>query len=403
RSSIGSGSEVGPPSATPSATASPIHIDTAATSGSDTRERQTPRAHLPFAELPIEIPKAASSFDADVVQYGVGKRKVLYKRQLADVEFQLAQEDTMDSPSADSSGQNAAEILRQAMDGGREASDLVKGVYEGGLKTWECSIDLINYLTETYDDEGLVDLDVLEIGCGSALPSLHILKAQHEVAAAAAGSGRQIGRVHMQDYNHEVLRLVTLSNVLLNTVLNPSLVEGDGTVATVDIDELRGRELQAVGQLSSSPVTEDGDGVLELSDQDIENADRLLREKLIAAGDGDMPRIALYSGDWSRVSEELERRGYKYDLVVTSETIYDEDSYEGLYKLVRSALRKEQPRERTVFEPRALVAAKTIYFGLTGSTLTFKKWVEERGEMRVQTVWQSSDSMGREILELRWL
>ena len=25
-------------------------------------------------------------------------------------------------------------------------SDLVPGVYEGGLKTWECSIDLVNYL-----------------------------------------------------------------------------------------------------------------------------------------------------------------------------------------------------------------------------------------------------------------
>jgi protein-histidine N-methyltransferase len=28
-------------------------------------------------------------------------------------------------------------------------SDLVPGVYEGGLKTWECSLDLVDYLDST--------------------------------------------------------------------------------------------------------------------------------------------------------------------------------------------------------------------------------------------------------------
>ena len=27
-------------------------------------------------------------------------------------------------------------------------SDLVRGVYEGGFKTWECSIDLVEYLSQ---------------------------------------------------------------------------------------------------------------------------------------------------------------------------------------------------------------------------------------------------------------
>lgn len=27
-------------------------------------------------------------------------------------------------------------------------SDIIKGSYEGGLKTWECSIDLVNYLSQ---------------------------------------------------------------------------------------------------------------------------------------------------------------------------------------------------------------------------------------------------------------
>jgi hypothetical protein len=39
-------------------------------------------------------------------------------------------------------------------------SDVIKGSYEGGLKTWECSIDLADYLShQTYVDK----LSVLEV------------------------------------------------------------------------------------------------------------------------------------------------------------------------------------------------------------------------------------------------
>lgn len=39
-------------------------------------------------------------------------------------------------------------------------SDVIKGSYEGGLKTWECSIDLADYLShQTYGDK----LSVLEV------------------------------------------------------------------------------------------------------------------------------------------------------------------------------------------------------------------------------------------------
>jgi protein-histidine N-methyltransferase len=32
-------------------------------------------------------------------------------------------------------------------------SDLVKGVYEGGFKTWECSIDMVQYLSGLPEDQ----------------------------------------------------------------------------------------------------------------------------------------------------------------------------------------------------------------------------------------------------------
>jgi hypothetical protein len=52
-----------------------------------------------------------------------------------------------------------------------ETSDLISGVYEGGLKVWECSIDLCNYLSEDLS-HGLNQVcsplggSVLELGCG---------------------------------------------------------------------------------------------------------------------------------------------------------------------------------------------------------------------------------------------
>lgn len=53
-----------------------------------------------------------------------------------------------------------------------ETSDLISGVYEGGLKVWECSIDLCNYLSQDLS-HGLLDQvcstdggSVLELGCG---------------------------------------------------------------------------------------------------------------------------------------------------------------------------------------------------------------------------------------------
>lgn len=53
-----------------------------------------------------------------------------------------------------------------------EGSDLVKGVYEGGLKTWECSLDLVDCLDQrgyTFDTdletERVRGKSILEVSC----------------------------------------------------------------------------------------------------------------------------------------------------------------------------------------------------------------------------------------------
>jgi len=45
----------------------------------------------------------------------------------------------------------------------------VTGIYEGGLKIWECSIDLATYIASKID---VKDLCVLELGCGAGLPGI---------------------------------------------------------------------------------------------------------------------------------------------------------------------------------------------------------------------------------------
>eukprot|EP01061_Rhynchopus_euleeides_P007559 TRINITY_DN1660_c0_g1_i1.p1 TRINITY_DN1660_c0_g1~~TRINITY_DN1660_c0_g1_i1.p1 ORF type:complete len:290 (+),score=64.54 TRINITY_DN1660_c0_g1_i1:37-906(+) len=85
---------------------------------------------------------------------------------------------------------------------GLKERDILPGVYEGGFKLWSCAVDLVKHLR----DEG-IDLSgrkVLEAGCGHGLPSIHAL---------TSGASRVV----FQDYNVEVLKLLTAPNVLINS------------------------------------------------------------------------------------------------------------------------------------------------------------------------------------------
>lgn len=85
-----------------------------------------------------------------------------------------------------------------------EQRDRVKDVYEGGLKTWECSIDLVHYLHKTPLLDAASIHRILELGCGSGLPGIYC---QHKFTQAT---------VDFQDFNASVLALVTMPNVALN-------------------------------------------------------------------------------------------------------------------------------------------------------------------------------------------
>ncbi|KAJ1664723.1 hypothetical protein EV178_003880 [Coemansia sp. RSA 1646] len=278
-------------------------------------------AHAPACEVvPLTMP-AVSSVVVDAIYY---KQQRLWKRQIDDVQFQLAQQDSMDG------GSESAMVQAIARD--KNASDVIKGVYEGGLKTWECSIDLLNYVVENYEalSAELSEARVLEIGCGTALPSLHILKTISGV------------RMTMQDYNRDVLELVTMPNVLCNTILEPSTsgilgdkahVDGDTESCEIDIDY---RRTQVLFGRDTDRIIGERDNP-QLTSNEAEEAD-----KTLVNSSDILTRCEFIAGDWGDIEREMRRnsRQHTFNLIITSETIYDTSSYKQLHDLFACVLAK---------------------------------------------------------------
>ncbi|XP_061693301.1 histidine protein methyltransferase 1 homolog isoform X2 [Syngnathoides biaculeatus] len=94
-----------------------------------------------------------------------------------------------------------------------QRSDLISGVYEGGLKVWECTYDLLEVIER--EGETFGGKAVLDLGCGAGLLGILSLK----------GGAR---KVHFQDYNSTVIEQLTVSNVLLNCQDDDSDNDDDG-------------------------------------------------------------------------------------------------------------------------------------------------------------------------------
>ena len=114
------------------------------------------------------------------------------------------------------------EVVRSApgttastLEGCPEDADVVRGVYEGGLKAWECASDLAAHVgTAAFDCEKLLRdaggrARVLELGAGQAGPGL----------AAARRLGARCETLTLTDYNRDVVEEVTAPNALATFAL----------------------------------------------------------------------------------------------------------------------------------------------------------------------------------------
>lgn len=150
--------------------------------------------------------------------------------------------------------------------------DLDKGKYEGGFKVWEATGDLVRFITYDQDiiKQTLLNtrstLKVLELGAGSGLASLAMLG--RIIADQDFNSNYKI---HLQDYNWQVLASLTLINFAVN-------LPEDYLKALIDTNCLR-----------------------------------------------------FFHGDWSNFRNKT---SYKYNLIMMSEAIYNSDNYNSLHDLL---------------------------------------------------------------------
>ncbi|PON95483.1 Lysine methyltransferase [Trema orientale] len=223
-------------------------------------------------------------------------------------------------------------------------SDLVPGKYEGGLKLWEGSLDLVKALRSEVGNEHLAFTGkrVLELGCGHGLPGIF---ACLEGAAA----------VHFQDFNAEVLKCLTIPNVNANLQkkLQPS-----------KIDET--------------------------------DSETLARVRFFAGDWSEIDKLLPHVRDSKEESEpgSGDCSVHGYDIILMAETVYSVTVFQRLYELIKKCLSY----------PHGLVymAAKKHYFGVGGGTRQFLSMVEKDGLMDFSMVAEVADGSSnvREVWKL---
>lgn len=234
-------------------------------------------------------------------------------------------------------------------------SDLIPGVYEGGLKVWECSIDLCQYL-ESHDLK--VDGHVLELGCGHGLPGCWVLSKAierhqqcHQLQLEQQRKPNKLPcTVWFSDFNEFVLKYVTLKNVAINA--KTALIKKRRTPSTT----------RASSSSSSSSSTE-------------------WKSDTIASWLAD--HVVFGAGDWNTMSQQLlssdnqqhqRQDGNErcrpccppiptngiFDVILAAETTYSESAARDTARIIAHHL---QPNTG-----RAFVATKRYYFGVGGGT-----------------------------------
>lgn len=287
------------------------------------------------------------------------------RRELFDIRAQLMAEDTQIDP----------QLLV-----GIDQVDIKTNVYEGGFKTWECSLDLAKYVAEIpagadrsrdqsrhyievraalrieYMLRSLADS--IQLGCGTALPAISFFQ-----ACLSSPSSRPI-RITLADYNHDVLRLATLPNLLLSWAM---VTKGRPGFPPEDDLELTPAFL--------------GDFLADIEQRDI--------------------HIDFISGAWGEQFLDLldHRPRDNYTFVLASETIYSPSTLRPFTTLLMHLISSIDTGSGN---GRALIAAKNFYFGVGGGVDEFLHLLASMGgEAReVVTAGEEGRGVARVVLEV---
>ncbi|NXD93368.1 MET18 methyltransferase, partial [Chaetorhynchus papuensis] len=220
-------------------------------------------------------------------------------------------------------------------------SDLIPGCYEGGLKIWECTFDLMDYFSEAKIE--FTNKTVLDLGCGAGLLGIVALRGK-------------ANRVHFQDYNSTVIDEITLPNVVANCI-NEGRRMGNGK-----------------DRKASKPPSK--------------------RARKAEGSPDVLNRCRFFSGEWSQVSQLLlssNKHFSKYDIILTSETIYNPDYYSALHDTLSELLHKKGC---------VYLASKVHYFGVGGGIYLFEKFIEKKNVFRTSMVKTIDQGLQRCIMKI---
>eukprot|EP00794_Sanderia_malayensis_P008041 gene8041-8904_t len=248
--------------------------------------------------------------------------KVLYFRSNLSLNASLLDEQKQDIA-------NVPEKLREVV----KNSDLNSGIYEGGFKVWECSLDLVEFLHDNENQVNLLNKDVLELGCGAGLPGIYCLL-----------SGANT--VCFQDFNAEVIDLFTIPNVAYNNTFKQI------THNVSDICD------------SASPIK-----------------------------DNFNIKCKFLSGHWETCDSHFKKAGKKFDVILSSETIYNPNCYAILHSLICNCLKRDGV---------AFFANKSYYFGVGGGTTDFMNYVADQSCLTADIVMQIKEGVKRDVVRLKW-
>ncbi|KAK0417288.1 hypothetical protein QR680_012922 [Steinernema hermaphroditum] len=106
--------------------------------------------------------------------------------------------------------------------------------------------------------------------------------------------------------------------------------------------------------------------------------------------DLDVEEAEFIHGDWQALAGILGPE--QFDLIVTAETIYNEESYAKLHDLMFKTLRTDG---------KVYLAAKVEYFGVGGSLGAFLHYVRKQGKFHAEVKWISSSAVPRKIIGLK--
>ncbi|QUC20318.1 uncharacterized protein UV8b_04559 [Ustilaginoidea virens] len=322
-------------------------------------ERHGLRAML--SGLPSRI-----AYDTLDVTLDDGQVVALPRRELWDVRVQLMAED-----DGGRDGDGDGDGLRDGL-GDR---DVKTGVYEGGFKSWESSVDLVKVLaTHSHPASwACKSARIIELGCGTALPSLAMFR--WIMALEPLPDRRQVSFI-LADYNPSVLQLVTLPNLILTWAL------------------YHRQRIPVLQDAFSLP------GELELTPIVLETFETYLSTHGI--------QLSFLSGGWSPDFVQLlyQEPGPCNDdssaseaspvtMLLGAETIYSPFALQAFAEMVLSVLH----REKSMFSAHASawIAAKRLYFGVGGSLDDFVDRIEARG-VTVSTVREETDGVRRGVV-----